>query len=415
MSREDAYAAYQDNSGLPTMRTSSVLFFDLLGIRSMSTSPDAQEYLRRLRPALEQAIDRSNTKNGRLYQASTWFTDNAVVGRPLLYGEQRESIIGGMEVAAAYLLLVCWGHGFLGRGAITFGDHYMDENFVFGPALIEAVELEKEAIWPRVVLGEDAVQAEVEHSRYYSNSLQSVQNSCLIRDEEGNIFVDQLGIYISEEDDERSLDHFLNLHKEATCNGLASNARESEVWLKWRWLADYQNHALKAGLREPDEYLVEVPEQRYLFADFLDPLWHTAPGSPWYMMDRQSRYLIGELRYSQSDLPAEPGVYALYRRGRRMYVGETSSLYTRIWGCHMCLSKSMKTSALRRNVAEHLGFATASDIYAGADSLTDEQVKQVGDWLNECEIAWIERDSKKEARTLERELKNQELPPLTKR
>jgi hypothetical protein len=296
MSREDAYAAYQDNSGLPTMRTSSVLFFDLLGIRSMSTSPGAQQHLRRLRPALEQVIDRSDTKNGRLYQASTWFTNNAVVGRPLLYGEQRESVIGGMEVAAAYLLLVCWGHGFLGRGAITFGDHYMDENFVFGPALIEAVELEKKAIWPRVVLGEDAVQAELKHSRYYSHSLQSAQNHCLIRDEEGNVFVDQLGIYISEEDDERSLDHFLSLHREAIRNGLESHAQESKVWLKWRWLADYQNHALKAGLREPEAYLVKVPEQRYLFADFLDPLWHTAPGSPWYIMDRQSRYPIGELR-----------------------------------------------------------------------------------------------------------------------
>lgn len=81
----------------------------------------------------------------------------------------------------------------------------------------------------------------------------------------------------------------------------------------------------------------------------------------------------------------------------------------------MSLSKSMKASVLRRNVAEHLGFATASDIYAGAHILTDEQVKQVGDWLNECEIAWIEYGSKKESRILERELKNQELPPLTKR
>jgi hypothetical protein len=414
MSRANAYAAYRDDDGLPTMRTSCVLYFDLLGIKAMSTSPDALQHLRLLRPALEQAIDRADTENKHLSQASTWFTDNAVVGRPLLYGEQRESVIGGMEVTAAYLLLVCWGHGFLGRGAITFGDHYMDESFVFGPALVEAVDLEKQARWPRVVLDKDAVQAEMEHSRYYAQFLHSAQNNCLIRDEDGAVFVDPLGIYISEEDDERSLDHHLALIRSATCKGLSAHARESDVWLKWRWLADYQNHVLKAWHREPESYLIDVPEERYLFADFLDPLWYTAPGSPWYDMDRRSRYPMGELRLSHSDLPSEPGVYAVYRQGVRVYVGETSSLYGRIWRCHMSRSRSMRDSALRRNVAEHLGFATAADIYSGAHVSTDEQVGQVTAWLDECEVAWIERDSKREARALEADLKQQYLPPLTK-
>jgi hypothetical protein len=228
MSRAEAYAAYRDSNGGPVMTRSCVLFFDLLGITAMSTAADAPELLRRLRPALEQAIDRADTEDVRDTQASTWFTDNAVVGRPLLHDELRESVIGAMEIAAAYLLLVCWGHGFLGRGAITFGEHYMDESFVFGPALVEAVALEKTARWPRIVLGASAVEAEREHSRYYSDALQSAQSRCLTCDDEETTFVDHLGIYIAEEDDPDTLDRHLTLRKRATEGALASHRAGSE-------------------------------------------------------------------------------------------------------------------------------------------------------------------------------------------
>lgn len=178
MSRAEAYAAYLDADGKPQLRTSCVLFFDLLGIRDMATSEDAVAYLRELRPALEAAIDRAMTEDERFTQASTWFTDNAVVGAPVLQDMFIESIVGGTEVAAAYLLLVCSGRGFLGRGSITLGAHYMDEKLVFGPALIEAAKLEKSARWPRVVLSDAAINSELRQSRSYAHPLQIAQNAC---------------------------------------------------------------------------------------------------------------------------------------------------------------------------------------------------------------------------------------------
>jgi hypothetical protein len=62
------------------------------------------------------------------------------------------------------------------------------------------------------------------------------------------------------------------------------------------------------------------------------------------------------------DLPGEsPGVYTLYRDGAPTYVGlaEKQSLRGRFWGSHRSRGVSMTGSALRRNVAEHLGIATA--------------------------------------------------------
>lgn len=415
VTRAEAYAAYKDDEGQPRLWPSRVLFFDLLGISAMSTGPAALEDLRKLRPALEAAVDRAATEHPSFTQASTWFTDNAVVGAPFIHPDDTEDLIGGAEVSAAYLLLVCWGQGFLGRGAITFGEHYMDDSFVYGPALIEAVKLEKQARWPRVVLGESAIELERHHSTYYSGTLQSTQNSCLLRDEEDVVFVDHLGIYIDEEDDLDVRDHYLKLHKRATIEGLAKHPRYSEPWLKWRWLADYQNYALASRLVDPQPYLVPVDEVRALFASFLDPTWGTQPGSPWFVMDRRDRYRLNGM-FDIGFLPSGPATYAVYRDEQRVYTGETGNLAARVGKHHLGRSpSSIKQSALRRNLAEHLGIAKAEDLKSGQVMMNDQQRDQLHEWLASCEIAWVEHDDKAAARAHERDLLREFAPVLNRR
>lgn len=48
-------------------------------------------------------------------------------------------------------------NGFLVRGAIAVGDLYVENGVIFGPALVEAVELEKNAKYPRVILSDECV------------------------------------------------------------------------------------------------------------------------------------------------------------------------------------------------------------------------------------------------------------------
>ena len=55
------------------------------------------------------------------------------------------------------------------------------------------------------------------------------------------------------------------------------------------------------------------------------------------------------------DLPVGPGVYALYGDGDRMYIGKADSLRDRVWKNHSGRGQLMTTSAMRRNIAEHLG------------------------------------------------------------
>jgi hypothetical protein len=413
MSSNGEYSAYRDAEGQLQLTLSCVLFFDILGTTQMSLAPEAVKHLRALRPALEAAVTRAGTDERVFGQASTWFTDNAVVATPLVDGEISEAITGGMEVAAAYLLLVCWERGFLGRGAISVGPHYMDERFVFGPALIEAVELEKSAKWPRVVLGPDAVAVERHHSQFYANALNSAQSTCLTRDEEDVVFVDHLGIYIDEEHNPTALDHFLTLHRKATEAGLAAHSVGSPPWEKWRWLAEYQNHALMSRHAQPHQYMVNLPEQRHEFRDFLDEAPYTPPGSPWYVLDRQPR-IQPDILIGVDFLPETAGVYAFYRGGTREYVGASRNVLRRVRDEHLGQNATARNSALRRNLAELLGIATAADLRAGRYRLATAEIQRIRDWLHECEISWQECTSEAAARALAAELKRHDRPPLNR-
>lgn len=143
----------------------------------------------------------------------------------------------------------------------------------------------------------------------------------------------------------------------------------------------------------------------------------TAENGPvWKAMHDRPRIAMTTLR--AEDLPdADPGVYALYRAGRAVYVGvaEKQSLRGRFWGSHRGRGVSMTGSALRRNVAEHLNIATAADIKARRYRPTTEDARRVVEWVDGCEVAWIACDSPAQAVDLETAMKAERMPPLTKR
>jgi hypothetical protein len=72
------------------------------------------------------------------------FSDNIAISLPEFMGY---SILGVVREVCVKLLPL----GFLARGGITIGDIHHKDNVIFGPALVEAVQLEKEAVYPRVV------------------------------------------------------------------------------------------------------------------------------------------------------------------------------------------------------------------------------------------------------------------------
>jgi hypothetical protein len=78
------------------------------------------------------------------------FSDNFVMSKPVDLGDRIFSI----SATCRRLLKL----GFLTRGAVTMGQVHHRDNVVFGPALIEAVALEKEAVYPRILCSEGVLE-----------------------------------------------------------------------------------------------------------------------------------------------------------------------------------------------------------------------------------------------------------------
>lgn len=90
----------------------------------------------------------------------------------------------GNTLFFTFLTLVCrelLTHGFLARGGVTVGDLCHVENMIFGPALIEAVDLQEEAIYPRLLC-----------SHALAQQVQSTSPNVIIKDHLGRDVINLL-------------------------------------------------------------------------------------------------------------------------------------------------------------------------------------------------------------------------------
>lgn len=139
-------------------------------------------------------------------------------------------------------LLSC---GYVVRGGVTIGKIFMDGNRVFGPAYQRAVQLEKEACNPRIII-DDAL---VEEFRKCPEALGGADSTCareelarLMRpDRDGKWFVDYLRCFEAECDDADEYAQFLRAHKRLVCDGLAANLDDKHTQAKYVWLGRYHD------------------------------------------------------------------------------------------------------------------------------------------------------------------------------
>jgi excinuclease UvrABC nuclease subunit len=117
---------------------------------------------------------------------------------------------------------------------------------------------------------------------------------------------------------------------------------------------------------------------------------------------------------ASAHIPASPGVYAFYRRGKAVYVGKASDLRDRVWKSHNSRSKTLGRSAFRRNVAEQLGIASASQIKRKEHRCSPDELSRVRAWIEQCQVTWIECSTEAAAVDLEDRMKRERMPSLTK-
>ncbi|MEK6408620.1 MAG: hypothetical protein AABN34_16960 [Acidobacteriota bacterium] len=253
---------YQRNAdGAAVTRKSVVAFLDVLGFttqmsQAYENATDA-DLLRDLRSALTSARDKAfpdlyptTTEYPPAYryreQVEFWqvkaFTDNVIIGVPLSRpGDDAEGELGSLIQALCWYQLEMATRGFFVRGGIAIGDLYIDEDIVFGDALIEAHKIENEvARDPRIVLSPTLEPYIGIHFQYYGDPQESPHSQIWLEDADGQLFVNYLGITYDENPEEPDL-AAIEAHRGKVMSMLDKHKASPTIWGKYAWVANYHN------------------------------------------------------------------------------------------------------------------------------------------------------------------------------
>lgn len=214
--------------------TAVVAYVDLLGFKEMVRSDPTGKVLI---PVLERSIasglaftklmrDTVGGVNYRIFSDNVCFWGNLDAG-PLSFS----AILSTVSEFQLQLAL----RGVFCRGGISIGYHYASDSILYGPALLEAVELEKVADYPRILLSPSILN----HVDLISMAAFYYQ---LHKLGDEHWFVNYLwGIYFKEKENGAS---DLLFHQRAVSEALAKYAGIENVLRKYRWVRDYHNDSV---------------------------------------------------------------------------------------------------------------------------------------------------------------------------
>ena len=257
----------QYNKENPELLESIVCFADILGfsdlIKSTNSKEAAIQILKKLHNDLN--IFYKNLEDLNPYGSIKTFTDNIILAYPKY--EDGEGQYGSLINSFMYFQLSMVLKGYFVRGGVALNEYYGDQTFAYGPALIEAYELEStKANYPRIILSDKMIQLIIDHIADYYGGVGAPQISEILCDKEDNLcFINYLLVIEDEFQDDRNFSRYLELitsHKEQIEKAIRGNLNNPKIMMKYSWLAKYHNYfcdtfvAPKLKLGELEDYLV---------------------------------------------------------------------------------------------------------------------------------------------------------------
>ena len=144
---------------LPPLGTEKycVVYLDVLGAKKFMTD-DSHKFLNDLNSIYIDAKNEIESTGGMTSEAieGKIFSDNVLLTLKIEDNlEKSKDKIARLLCLSANIYNNALWHGYLMRGAVTVGDFYQNNLFVYGKALIDAVDMEENiAIYPRIVVHE---------------------------------------------------------------------------------------------------------------------------------------------------------------------------------------------------------------------------------------------------------------------
>lgn len=211
-----------------------VAYVDLLGFKEMILKdPTGKNFIPLLEESVNAGLFFANFgKNRAKAMDYRVFSDNICFWCSLEYGPLAFSV---MLATLSEFQLRLSHFGVFCRGGVAMGTHYASENVLYGPALVEAVELEKIADYPRILISSAIMGypdlAMVAAFYYQVHSLN-----------DGLWFVNYLwGVYFKTKEEGI---HDLQLHSKAVVDAIERHGDNPLVLRKYEWCRAYHDDAV---------------------------------------------------------------------------------------------------------------------------------------------------------------------------
>lgn len=227
-------------------------FLDILGYKNIIKTSNLDQNIKNIEKIKEIFKYHSSLKNNHedyFWKAKT-FSDNIyleskIKEHPIFTkGIANESNIAYLlEELAHYQRNMYIECEFFVRGGIVIGDVYSDEDIIYGKGIIDAVEEEKKAIYPRIVIAEKLLSVIEENRKCYGKEYWG--DDIILQSEDGKYFLNYLNF---EEIDRKAL----TIHKALIEDNLKKN-NDEKILGKYIWLANYHNYFINNfGYFNPD-------------------------------------------------------------------------------------------------------------------------------------------------------------------
>lgn len=283
---------YLDIDNKPKMIPSFVCYVDILGYKRISMeaieNDSSLEFLNKLKNALDNAYNRLREHSEFLkhkFYSIKIFTDNIVVGYPLEseLEEHGETEFGDIiDIFSEYQVRLAM-NGFLVRGGLAFGKHYMDADIVFGDAFLDAATLDVNGSPPRITLTKTAIEKVRIHLSYFGRLDDSPLYEDLRQDVDGAIFLNYLGQAFCAFPDAGVFFEVIEEHRNTVVDGLRTYKGNAGVRAKYEWAARYHNSVINDFLKEYP--MPSKPDMDEILATAVTEAHHRLPD---YLIDIES-------------------------------------------------------------------------------------------------------------------------------
>lgn len=237
-----------DNNNYTYYEKRIVAFVDILGFKehvkhTMVDKDKEEDIYKALKSLSEFKEDNENVKTygmKSLGREITVFSDSIVIS----YNLNIKSALFYILIDLIHLQMDLLRYNIILRGGIAYGLIYHNGNIVYGPAMIEAYELEsKEAVYPRIIISTNTIAEVCKVPGSCSHEIGEELNYILklLKKDDNYYFLNYISQFEELDYPEDEYYYWLKNIRKIIIDGLKEN-KDTKVIKKYRWFLNYFNN-----------------------------------------------------------------------------------------------------------------------------------------------------------------------------